>query len=266
MRTALAIAGWLLFLGSAPGCYGVASDYVGGDGEGGGPGAAPVYYRPQIQADLEAAKCTTCHAGTAPMKVTPAPSSDAQWQANHREASQRAEGLAPKANGAGGHAKVALDAAVLARWSAWAAQGAPYRAAPVSDAGFGGGGGAADAGHGGGAAGAADAGTGGGSAGGTGGGAAMDAGRPVTWEADIRAVMVSEGCTTCHGGSTPSASYALGTYPQAMGNGKDLQPNVVPGDPVSTLVIFSRSGHEGMSAANALKVLRWVVDWEAAER
>jgi len=263
MRPALAIAGCTLILCGAPGCYGVASDYAGGDGEGGGPGGGsaqqPVYYRPQIQADLEAAKCTTCHAGAAPMKVTAGPSTDSQWLANHREASQRAGELAPKANGAGGHTKVALDAAMLGRWSAWAAQGAPYRAAaPAFDAGTGGGGGAVDAGRGGGTA---DAGTGG-----AGGSAAMDAGRPVTWEADVRPVMVNEGCTTCHGGSTPSASYSLTSYGAAMGSGRDSQPNVVPGDPVSTLVIFSRSGHEGMSAANALKVLRWVVDWEAAER
>ncbi|MBL8949608.1 MAG: hypothetical protein JNK82_02450 [Myxococcaceae bacterium] len=262
MRTALAIAGCLLLLSSQPGCYGVASDYVGGDGEGGGAGGGPaqpaVYYRPQVQADLEAAKCTTCHAGAPPMKVTPGPSSDAQWQANHREASQRAADLGPKANGAGGHTKVTLDAAVLARWSAWAAQGAPYRAAAAPDAGSdaGAGGGAADAGRDGG--GSTDA--------GAGGGAAMDAGRPMTWDTDIRPVMANEGCTTCHGGSTPSASYSLTSYGGAMGNGRDSQPNVVPGDAVSTLVVFSRSGHEGMSAANALKVLRWVVDWEAAER
>lgn len=90
----------------------------------------------------------------------------------------------------------------------------------------------------------------------------MDAGSPLTWDADIRPLMVSEGCTTCHG---TTANYDVRTFNGVMGNGKDSQPNVVPGDPVSTLVIYCRSGHEGIDAASALKVMRWVVDWEAQE-
>jgi hypothetical protein len=255
----------------AAGCYGDIGPYEdvqglgaggGQGGAGGGSAVARVYYRPQIQADLEAANCHTCHGGSAPMKVTLAPSSDAQWQANYNEVQKRAGTLADKAAGGGGHLKVTLAAEVTARWAAWVSQGAPYRA-PPPDAGAGGGGGSGGGGGGGGSGGGA--GGGGGDAGtpSDAGTAPMDAGTPLTWEADIRPLMASEGCTTCHG---TTANYDLRTYGGAMGNGKDSQPNVVPGDPVSTLVIYCRSGHQGIDAAGALKVMRWVVDWEAQER
>lgn len=251
------------------GCYGDIGPYEdiqglgagGGQGGGGGsPAAAPVYYRTQIQSDLEAANCLGCHGGAAPMKVTMGPTTDAQWQANYTEAKKRADTLVAKAGGAGGHTRLTLAAEVSARWSAWSTQGALYQA-PKPDAGSGGGAG----GGGGGGSGGGSGGGGGTDAGAPsdGGAGPMDAGTPVTWDADIRPLMVSEGCTSCHG---TSANYDLRTFAGAMGNGKDSQPNVVPGDPVSTLVIYCRAGHQGIDAASALKVMRWVVDWEAQER
>ena len=96
-----------------------------------------------------------------------------------------------------------------------------------------------------------------------GGAIPVDAGTPLTWNRDIGPLMVSAGCTDCHG---TSGSYSLKTYAGARGNGSNSMANIFPGDPGSLLVTYAYDGHKGIGAADALEVMRWVVDWNAREQ
>lgn len=239
-------------LAAAVACSGeltpIDSSEPGGGGADAGAGGAAAMYRPDIQRDLEAMGCTSeaCHGGgSVPMPVTAAPATDDAWMANYNQVKARAGTataslLIDKATGAGGHiAAVQPGDPMLDRWTEWIELGTPYERST---------GGAPDAGTG-----AADAGP----------GATGDAAPTLTWEADIGPLMRARGCTDCHG---TSGAYSLENYSAALGFGTDELPNVIPGDPLSLLVVYCEQGHHGMPYDDALKVLSWVVDFEAAER
>ncbi len=56
-----------------------------------------------------------------------------------------------------------------------------------------------------------------------------------TWVEDIGPA-VSDRCATCHGGDTPSGSYDLTSYKDALGVGTDSTPNLIAGDASSALL------------------------------
>jgi hypothetical protein len=229
---------WLLLWFASTGCDGVASmatEKPGSGGDGGATAASALFFRPDIQEQLESAACFGCHAaGSVPMKAKKGPKTDAEWEQNFAEVRGRAGKLAEKATGGGGHAAlVGAGEAVLSNWKAWAASGAPFAAGNPNGAG------------------------GGGSATLT-----VDAGTPLTWMADIAPLMAAK-CTSCHGSS---GNYSLQSLTSAKGPGTDAIPNILPGDASSVLVTYCRDGHQGIGAVDGLKVARWVVDWNAVER
>ncbi|MCP4445982.1 MAG: hypothetical protein GY811_11645 [Myxococcales bacterium] len=210
----------------------------GGNVDGATP-SSPVF-RPTIQEDLSAAGClgASCHGGgQVPMQLAPSPASDAEWEANYQETRSRTSTLIPKATGAGGHsASMTEGDSTLVRWQAWISAGAPYEAvAQVPDAGT-----PIDAGP------QADAAAG-----------------AVTWDSSIRQLLVSDGCTTCHG---LQGAYSLETYSAALGFGTDQTvPNVIPGDANSLLITYYDNQHHTTSTANAELVRRWIVENDADE-
>lgn len=229
-----------LSLGASAGCDGVASSVdersSSARADGGAPSAGGPYFRPDIQQQLESSNCLGCHAsGSTPMKAKKGPTTEAEWQQNFAEVRARAGQLAAKATGAEGHsALLKAEDAAAASWKTWAANGAPFAAGNA----------------------------GGNPSLGSGVPSTVDAGTPLTWAADIGPLLAAK-CTSCHGNS---GSYSLTTLANAKGPGTDAVPNIVPGDASSLLVIYCRDGHQGVGAVDGLKVMRWVVDWGAAER
>jgi hypothetical protein len=203
-------------------------------------------FRPRVQDDLDSAGCTagSCHASDAvPMRLVADPITEDDWRNNYNQVRARAGTvtsslLLDKAQGAGGHlAGLAADDPIVIRWQTWIAAGAPFEST-VADP-DGGAGASADAGL------AADAGTAAG----------------LTWRADVDPIMRAR-CTRCHG---TEGAYSLESYSAAFGFGRDATPNIVPGDPTSLLAQYAEQGHEGIPAAEALIVVEWIVDWNAAE-
>lgn len=206
--------------------------------DGGVLAGAPVF-RPTIQADLDSAGCiiAACHGGaTLPMPLVQSPSSNDEWMRNYNEVKLRAGSavsslLMDKATGAGGHvASLTATDARMQRVVEWIAGGAPYEAGNTA-------GGMSDAGV------DSDAGT----------------SARITWNQNVGPLMVSRGCVQCHGAAQTSGGYAVNTFARAKGNGTDSIPNVVPGDPLSILVIYCEQGHRGANASEAQIVLEWVL-------
>lgn len=237
----------LVVMAAAGGCSG-RLDVTGGNSAvaaDSSPGAAAVF-RPGIQQDLDAAGCSAvaCHGGTSvPMPLVANPISDDDWRDNYNQVKARAGTvsaslLMEKATGAGSHVpSLSADDPMMSRWREWIELGAPYQNATGGDG---------DAG-----AESPDA------------GPAGDAGQALTWEDDIRPLLNGQGCLDCHGSS---GAYSLESYSAALGFGSDSTPNVIPGDPLSLLIIYCEQGHEGMTAEATLDVIGWVVDWQARER
>ncbi len=236
------------------GCSGelspINNDNSNGSGPDGGGANAGMFFRPSIQQDLEGAGCTSsgCHGGTAaPMPLIPSPTSEDDWRSNYDQVKARAGGstsslLVDKATGAGGHvASMSGSDAVITRWREWIASGAPYEYTASSvDAGSGGGG--------------ADAQTGG----------PADAGAAtLTWVKDINPLLQTNGCRDCHG---TLGAYSVESYTAVLGFGTDQIPNVIAGDATSLLITYCTDGHGGIRFADALKVVEWIVDNNAAEQ
>jgi len=232
----------------ALGCTGqlVLSDDNGAAVPDGAAGTTLVF-RPGIQQDLDSVGCSavSCHGGgNVPMPLIANPSSDDDWRANYNQVKARtgttsSSLLMEKAVGAGSHVpSLSADDPVMQRWREWIELGAPYQNET---------GGVVDAGAG------AD----------TGPGPQDDASDALTWEANIRPLLDARGCLDCHGSS---GAYSLETYSGALGFGSDDTPNVIPGDPLSLLLIYCEQGHEGMPAEDTLDVISWIVDWNARER
>jgi hypothetical protein len=84
----------------------------------------------------------------------------------------------------------------------------------------------------------------------------------LTWSGDIGPIMITEGCTGCHG---QSGAYSLETYQGALGFGSGGAANVIPGDDSSKLLVYCENGHKGFSTANAELVRAWIMDNDAAQ-
>jgi len=237
----------LLLLSSCSGELSLGGAHGGPGGHADGGSSTALVFRPTIQADLEASGCTTdgaCHGGTvAPMPLATAPTTEDDWRANYDQVKARtgtaaSSLLIDKATGAGGHlAALSEGDPELTRLRAWIEAGSPYREDSGADGG----------------ASAPDAGT-----------AEVDAtpAAGLTWERDVSPIMRAR-CTRCHGSS---GAYSVESYGGAFGFGTDNIPNILPGDATSLLAQYCEQGHEGMPASDALMVIEWIVDWDAAER
>jgi hypothetical protein len=233
---------------ATPACTGQLEPVGGAVGQGpDGSTAGELAFRPGIQQDFDTVGCTAaaCHGGnSAPMPLVPNPVTEQQWRDNYNQVAARAGTassslLIDKAAGSGSHvASLSPSDPVVQRWLLWIADGAPFES--------GGSNGGADAGLGG-----ADASAGG------------DAGAELTWINNIGPMLEARGCVSCHG---TSGAYSLESYSAALGFGSDATPNVIPGDPLSLLVIYCEQGHHDMPAADTLVLIRWIVDWGAKER
>ncbi len=219
------------------------------DGEGGPDGSTEdeiTAFRPGIQSDLDSLGCITaaCHGGdVAPMRLIPNPLTNAEWEQNYNQVMTRAGTsaaslLIDKATGADGHsAPIDLGHPMVARWRGWIDLGTPYQAATgVPDAGPAGDGGPQDP---------------------------IDAGNALSWDDDIGPLMVTAGCTVCHGND---GAYSVESYSAAFGFGTDDTPNVIEGDALSVLAVYCEQGHFDMPYADALLVLSWIVDFDAQEQ
>lgn len=246
MRTCL-----FALLLTVTGCSGELQPINSGDNGGGADGGASagMFFRPGIQQDLDTAGCTStgCHGGTSvPMPLAASPSSEDDWRSNYDQVKARAGGstsslLVDKATGAGGHVSSMTESEpMIARWRSWIASGSPYEYTTSG----------------------VDAGTGAGADAQTGDGA--DAGpAALTWVKDINPLFQANGCRNCHG---TAGAYSVETYSAALGFGTDQIPNVIPGDATSILITYCTDGHEGIRFADALKVVEWIVDANAAEQ
>ena len=233
----------LIALCVAPGCdQGKWAPPGGGGVDSGSVPVQPIYYRPSIQNDLEAASCVTvlCHGGDpdTPMQLTASPRSDAEWLANYNAVKASASLLVKRSQGIDGIHTLELEATApeLNRFSDWTAQGAPYEksSGPAQD-----------------------------------GGVApppRDAGETPVW-AEVYFMLNASGCVDCHKITEALGAYSLETYDAALGFGADGDvPNVIAGDATSLLAQYCVDGHEGASAALATEVMDWIVAGEAAEQ
>lgn len=214
-----------------------------GAADAGAP-AAVVAFRPDVQADLDAAGCAVagCHGGgRIRLVLRPRPASDADWRANYDEVTAHAAHLVEVAGGGLGHAQVLEPGGLTAqRWRAWIAGGTRFELASAGD---------------GPARPAPDAGVPAGGDAGVGAGA-------LTWDRDVGPLLAAAGCTRCHG---QAGSYALATYRDALGPGADTVPNVIPGDSRSILLQYAEAGHGSLARADAVRVRRWIVEFGATE-
>ena len=213
--------------------------------------ADTVTFRSEIQRDLVDSGCTGCHGiSDIPMSLHASPTSETEWRENYEEVLARAgsagtSALIDKALGDGSHGIFfAEDSPVVGRWRAWIADGAPFDAeAPVDDP------------PGTPPPGPVDAGTSPPDAGGGGGGG------PLTFGGDVEPIIEANGCRRCHG---DHGRYSLETYGGVTGTGSDDVPNVIPGDDGSKLAAYCRRGHQGIGYADALVIMEWIVEWDAA--
>ncbi len=228
-----------------PSCVGsVSVDGSGDDSDD--PSGPEVTFRPTVLEDMNTAGCTTssCHGGgVVPMQLTPFPTTEAQWLANYEEVRTRANALLiPKAtDDSHPSSRDAADPMIL-RWQLWIDDGLAFEAEEE----------AADGGVG------PDADT-------TppGDGGIMP--ESVSWNGIIGSIMLTDGCTSCHG---QSGAYSLQTYQAALGFGSgDSTPNVIPGNASSKLITYCESNHKGgMPQANQDLVRQWIVDFDAVEQ
>lgn len=75
----------------------------------------------------------------------------------------------------------------------------------------------------------------------------------------------TQNCGTCHGAEEPKAGYVAVHHAGLLGNGKDEKPNIVPGQPDSSLTwTLMRDGKmppSGKLADDKLEVVqRWIAD------
>ena len=84
----------------------------------------------------------------------------------------------------------------------------------------------------------------------------------VTYKADIKPILDSY-CVRCHGAQKLEGNYDLSNLLGILGNGSDDVPNVIPGDPSSLLVLYTRPNgkmFQYLGSENAADLIyRWVV-------
>ena len=94
-----------------------------------------------------------------------------------------------------------------------------------------------------------------------------DAADEPTWTT-ASAAFVGRGCvvTNCHGGGANGGNYSLSTYNDALGNGVDSTPNIIPGNASSATLVYlpAAKNHFGGPLIED-EITEWVVTYEAQE-
>jgi len=174
------------------------------------------------------------------MQLEPYPRTEEQWLANYEQVRTRgSSSLIPKATDQSHQGAMHESDPVIHRWQMWIEGGMEYRAQEIlPDGGIGPDGDLGD------------------------GDAAPPDNAP-TWDNLIGGIMITEGCTGCHG---QSGAYSLQSYQAALGFGSGGAANVIPGDASSLLITYCENGHRGgMAEANSDLVRQWIVENDASE-
>lgn len=87
----------------------------------------------------------------------------------------------------------------------------------------------------------------------------------ITYNNTARSILASN-CDGCHSGTTPEGDYSTDTYAGVMGGGTDTEPNVIGGDPNSTLLqkLNSDPAHT-LNQVDADSLYDWIVNNGASE-
>ncbi len=86
----------------------------------------------------------------------------------------------------------------------------------------------------------------------------------MSYEKDIKPIFANR-CIGCHSGESPAGNYDLSSILKIIGNGTDLKPNVIIGNPYSFLLVKLNVGDDNHrewigSEENFQKLYKWIVE------